>query len=111
MKMFAPSPGTLSALSLRMENTRLDAGYAAGNTVTPFYDPMIAKLVVWDDDRPSCIERALKALERLELAGTKPNGQPMAFNVDLHRHLLSSEEFRTGNVDTRFLERLARSLR
>lgn len=105
-KMYAPSPGTLTACELELENTRLDTGYEAGGTVTPYYDPLVAKLIVWDDDRPRCIERTLTALERLRLSGTKPNGQPMAFNVDLHRRVLSSEEYRRGELDTRFLERL-----
>lgn len=107
-KKYAPSPGTLSSMSLDLANTRLDAGYAAGNTVTPYYDPMVAKLVVWDDDRPRCIERALAALDALQLSGTKPNEQPMAFNTELHRQLLSSDGFRAGDVDTRFLERLVK---
>jgi acetyl-CoA carboxylase biotin carboxylase subunit len=105
-KSYAPSPGTLSACALDLPQTRLDAGYAAGGTVTPYYDPMVAKLVVRDATRTACIDRALLALDRLQLAGTKPNGQPMAFNVEQHRRILRSDEFRAGRLDTKFLDRL-----
>jgi acetyl-CoA carboxylase biotin carboxylase subunit len=105
-KMYAPSPGTLKACQLDLPNTRLDTGYEAGGVVTPYYDPMVAKLVVWDDSRPACIDRALVALEKLELNGLKPNGQPMVFNTGLHQRVLRSDDFRAGRIDTRFLERL-----
>ncbi len=105
-KGYAPSPGTLTQCALDFPNTRLDSGYDAGDQVTPYYDPLVAKLVVWDLDRPRCLDRALEALGRLQLAGTKPNGQPMAFNTALHRRILTSDEFRAGKLDTKFLERL-----
>jgi len=105
-KMYAPSPGTLSACSLDLRQTRLDAGYDAGGVVTPYYDPLVGKLVVWDSDRTACTDRALSALDQLQLAGMKPNNQPMAFNTALHRRILQSEAFRAGQLDTKFLERL-----
>jgi acetyl-CoA carboxylase biotin carboxylase subunit len=105
-KMYAPSPGTISACALELENTRLDSGYDAGGVVTPYYDPLVAKLVVWDKDRASCTDRALTALEKLQLSGMKPNNQPMAFNVALHQKVLNSQAFRDGALDTKFLERL-----
>jgi acetyl-CoA carboxylase biotin carboxylase subunit len=105
-KGYAPSPGTLTACSLELENTRFDTGYDAGGVVTPYYDPMVAKLVVWDDDRPKCTARALAALDKLQLAGTKPNNLPMAFNTEQHRRILSSEAFVAGALDTKFLDRL-----
>lgn len=107
-KMFAPSPGTLSAMSLEHPGTRLDAGYVAGNTVTPYYDPMVAKLVVWDENREACTARALDALKVLQIGGEKGNGKPMAFNTELHAQVLASEEFQRGSLDTRFIERLVR---
>jgi len=105
-KMYAPSPGTLVDCALELDGTRFDTGYAAGSVVTPYYDPMVAKLVVWDDDRAACTQRALRALDALRLSGTKPNGQPMAFNTALHARILQSEGFAAGALDTRFLERL-----
>jgi acetyl-CoA carboxylase biotin carboxylase subunit len=105
-KMYAPSPGTISACFLELEQTRLDAGYEAGGVVTPYYDPLVAKLVVWDSTRGACTDRALLALDRLQLSGLKPNGQPMAFNTELHKRILRSEGFRSGQLDTKFLERL-----
>jgi acetyl-CoA carboxylase biotin carboxylase subunit len=105
-KMYAPSPGTVTACSLDVPQTRLDSGYDAGGVVTPYYDPMVAKLVVWDANRAACIDRALLALDQLKLSGTKPNGQPMVFNTALHQRVLRSDEFRAGRLDTRLLERL-----
>ena len=105
-KMYAPSPGTLTASSIELDKTRYDSGYDAGGVVTPYYDPMVAKLVVWDDDRSACTARALEALDKLQLAGQKPNAQPMAFNTELHKRILRSEEFQAGKLDTKFLERL-----
>ncbi len=105
-KMYAPSPGQLTACALDLPNTRLDTGYEAGGTVTPYYDPLVAKLVVWDADRATCTDRALDALDKLQLAGLKPNGQPMAFNTALHQRVLRSDAFRQGHLDTKFLERL-----
>jgi acetyl-CoA carboxylase biotin carboxylase subunit len=105
-KMYAPSPGTLTACALDLPNTRLDSGYDAGGTVTPYYDPLVAKLIVWDNDRPACVERALTALDQLQLAGMKPNNQPMAFNTALHQRILKADGFRDGALDTKFLERL-----
>lgn len=105
-KGYAPSPGTITACALELENTRLDTGYDAGGTVTPFYDPLVAKLVVWDEDRPQCTARTLAALDRLQLAGVKPNSQPMAFNTELLRRILQHPEFAAGRLDTKFLERL-----
>jgi acetyl-CoA carboxylase biotin carboxylase subunit len=105
-KMYAPSPGALTECALDLPNTRLDTGYEAGGTVTPYYDPLVAKLVVWDSSRSAAIERSLDALAKLKLAGLKPNNQPMAFNTALHQRVLQSEEFRAGRLDTKFLERL-----
>ncbi len=105
-KGYAPSPGQLTECALDHPNTRLDTGYDAGGTVTPYYDPLVAKLIVWDENRPRCLGRAQEALDQLRLAGVKPNGQPMAFNTGLHRRVLASDQFRAGQLDTRFLERL-----
>lgn len=105
-KMYAPSPGTLSAFALESPNTRLDTGYEAGATVTPFYDPMVAKLVTWDTTRDACIGTALQALDKLVLEGDKPNGKPMAFNTELLKQVLDSAEFRSGTLDTHILERI-----
>jgi len=105
-KGYAPSPGTLTTFDIDMEGVRLDAGYEAGGAVTPYYDPLIGKLCVYDRTREACVDRALAALDRLHLAGTKPNGQPMAFNTGLHRRILQSADFRAGRVDTGFLARL-----
>ncbi|HLV60486.1 MAG TPA: biotin carboxylase, partial [Fredinandcohnia sp.] len=99
---FLPRPGTIAVWEEpRIEGVRVDAGYAAGQTVTPFYDPLLAKIVVHGADRDDAIGRALEAVEAFRIEGEK-----LQTNLDLHRRILQSETFRAGALDTRFLERL-----
>ncbi|MFM2154042.1 MAG: hypothetical protein RL199_2477, partial [Pseudomonadota bacterium] len=105
-KSYAPSPGTVDACGLDLEDTRLDTGYEAGGVVTPYYDPLVAKLIVRADDRAACIIRSAEALDALRLSGLKPNGQPMAFNVGQHRRILADASFAAGAYDTKFLDRM-----
>jgi acetyl-CoA carboxylase biotin carboxylase subunit len=99
---FFPSPGPLNVYALpAMEKVRLDSGYEQGGTVTPYYDPMIAKLLVWDEDRPSAIARAIAALEKFDVQGIKTN-------IPLHLRILKSEAFGRGELDTHFLEKHAK---
>ena len=79
---------------------RLDTFLEEGLVVPPFYDSLLAKLVVWDEDRPSAIARALRALGELELEGM-PTTREAAIDI------LSSEEFASGRV----LDRLPRAER
>jgi acetyl-CoA carboxylase biotin carboxylase subunit len=100
---FFPSPGTLSEFSLPpMEGVRLDAGYEVGNTVTPLYDPMIAKLIVSGKDRPEAIARAKAALAAFRVAGIK-------HNIPLHQRIVDDPAFQEGRLDTRFLEKHAKA--
>jgi 3-methylcrotonyl-CoA carboxylase alpha subunit len=73
----------------------------AGNKVTPFYDPMVAKLVAWGETR----EGAIAELDRA-IAGTKL--APCVTNLEFLRKALASEEFRAGRYDTKFAELLAK---
>src|SRR5690606_24909697 len=99
---FLPRPGTIAVWEEpRIEGVRVDAGYAAGQTVTPFYDPLLAKIVVHGADRDDAIGRALEAVEAF-----RSEGEKLQTNLDLHRRILQSETFRAGALDTRFLERL-----
>lgn len=98
---FLPSPGKITRLiPPEGEGIRLDSGYAEGSTVTPYYDPLIAKLIVSGPSRAVAIDRAIGALERFTLEGPKTN-------IPLHLRILRSEAFREGRLSTRFLERLA----
>lgn len=99
---FFPAPGTIEVWEEPSgEGIRVDAGYAAGQAVTPFYDPLLAKLVVRADDRPSAIRRALGAVESFRIEGEK-----LKHNLPLHRRILESDAFRAGELDTHFLSKL-----
>ncbi|MHB1844577.1 MAG: acetyl-CoA carboxylase biotin carboxylase subunit [Deltaproteobacteria bacterium] len=100
---FFPSPGTLTRFDPPSgEGVRCDAGYAAGDLVTPLYDPMIAKLIVSGPSRAQALERAAGALAAFRVEGIKTN-------LPLHQRIVASEAFRRGELDTRFLERLPKS--
>ena len=82
---------------------RVETGFAEGNHVTPYYDPMIAKLIVHSHDRSSAIERLIEALDATTIEGVK-------HNIPFIRNVLNSEEFRAGYVHTGLgAEILARS--
>ncbi|MDE0725630.1 MAG: ATP-grasp domain-containing protein, partial [Alphaproteobacteria bacterium] len=74
-KKFLPATGTLHRLRPPAEgpHVRVDTGVREGDEVSMFYDPMIAKLIVWDRDRPSALRRLVDALERYEIAGVITN--------------------------------------
>ena len=99
---FFPSPGPLKVyVPPQGEGVRLDSGYAEGNTVTPNYDPMIAKLIVFGDSRAQAIERSIRALEQFRVEGIKTN-------IPLHLRILKDPAFQAGALDTRFLEQHAK---
>ncbi|HEU5160648.1 MAG TPA: biotin carboxylase N-terminal domain-containing protein [Streptosporangiaceae bacterium] len=93
-KRFLPSPGQITVWEEPTgEGIRVDSGYTAGNTVTPFYDPLLAKLCVYDADRDAALERARVAVEEFKVAGVKTN---LPFFVEL----LDNPEFTRGTYDT-----------
>jgi len=97
---FLPSPGTIATWREPSgAGVRVDAGYAAGNTVTPHYDPLLAKLVAHGPDRPQALARAADALGSFEVTGLKTN---LPFYADL----LNSAEFASGDYDTSVVTRL-----
>jgi 3-methylcrotonyl-CoA carboxylase alpha subunit len=77
---------------------RIDGGVVEGDTVTIFYDPMIAKLIVWDVDRTQALQRLREALARCEIVGPKSN---IAFLERLAGHPVVVE----GRIDTGYLDR------
>ncbi len=96
---FAPSPGEIHLLRLPQgPGVRTDAGIAQGGEVTIFYDPMIAKLIVWAEDRPRALERLRRALLELRIEGIKTT-------VPLFLDLLDDEDFCSGNMDIGMLDR------
>ncbi|WP_428658450.1 acetyl/propionyl/methylcrotonyl-CoA carboxylase subunit alpha [Reyranella sp.] len=97
---FLPSTGTLVHLRLPQENAhvRVDTGVREGDTVTPFYDPMIAKVIVHDRDRTSALRRMAALMDETEVVGVTTNAQ-------LLKALCSHPAFVGGEVDTGFIER------
>jgi 3-methylcrotonyl-CoA carboxylase alpha subunit len=95
-------PGSGKLLKLRLpamsRHVRIDGGVIEGDTVTIFYDPMIAKLIVWDQDRPQALQRLRDALMACEIVGPKSN---IAFLERLARHPVVTE----GRIDTGYLDR------
>jgi acetyl-CoA carboxylase biotin carboxylase subunit len=99
-KRFLPSPGTIADwVQPAGPGVRVDAGYAAGNTVTPFYDPLLAKLCVLGADREQALSRAREAVAGFTITGLKTN-------LEFHAELLASAEFSSGNYDTSLVGRL-----
>ncbi|MGJ7902002.1 acetyl/propionyl/methylcrotonyl-CoA carboxylase subunit alpha [Lysobacter sp. 1R34A] len=97
---FLPGSGKLERLRLPSADAhvRLDSGVIEGDTVTIFYDPMIAKLIVYDQDRPRALARLRGALAQCEIAGPKSN---IEFLERLIRHPAVVE----GRIDTGYLDR------
>jgi acetyl-CoA carboxylase, biotin carboxylase subunit len=99
-KRFLPSPGTITEwVQPAGPGVRVDAGYTAGNTVTPFYDPLLAKLCVHGADRAQALDRARTAVAAFRISGLKTN-------LEFHADLLASAEFSGGNYDTSLVGRL-----
>ena len=97
---FLPSPGTITGwVEPSGEGIRVNAGYEAGNQVTPFYDPLLAKLCVWGADRDEALARARDAVAAFRITGIKTN-------LPFHTDLLDSEEFSDGGYDTLVVTRL-----
>ena len=114
-KGFIPKPGPIDELTwgggggeggeangeVQSATLRIESGVAAGSKITPFYDPMIAKVVAWGETR----EAAIAELDRA-LAGTTI--APATTNLSFLRKVLASDEFRAGKYDTKFAEVLAK---
>ena len=97
---FLPGPGTITEWDEPAgDGVRVDAGYQAGNTVTPFYDPLLAKLCVHGADRAQTLDRAREAVTSFRISGPKTN---LAFHADL----LASPEFVSGDYDTSLVSKL-----
>ncbi|MDQ1725819.1 MAG: acetyl-CoA carboxylase, biotin carboxylase subunit [Frankiaceae bacterium] len=97
---FLPGPGTITTWrEPRGEGIRVDSGYANGNTVTPNYDPLLAKLCAYGADRGEALERARKAVSEFEVVGPKTN---LAFFTEL----LDNPEFVSGQYDTGLVDRM-----
>jgi acetyl-CoA carboxylase biotin carboxylase subunit len=101
---FLPAPGTITQLELPLgPGVRVDTAVRSGSEIPPYYDSMIAKVIVWDETRPTAIARAERALKELSIAGI-PTTRDLALDV------LASQEFRSGNYSTSTLPELEHRL-
>ena len=98
---FLPDTGRVEFLRVPAgPGVRWDSGIEPGNEITLHYDPMLAKLIVWAEDRPAAIRRMRRALDELVITG-------VATNQAFHRRLLADPAFAAGDIDIQFLERRA----
>jgi len=96
---FLPSSGLLRRLKIpEGPHIRIDSGYEEGDEVPAAYDPLLAKITVWGEDRSEALMRMRQALKRLVVLGVKTNAELLA-------NLLADAKFRAGAVDTNYLER------
>jgi acetyl-CoA carboxylase biotin carboxylase subunit len=99
-KRFFPGPGAITTWREPTgEGVRVDSGYAEGDTVTPYYDSLMAKLIVHGDDRQDAIEKARQAVKDFEIAGPK-------HNLPFFAELLDNDEFLSGDYDTGIVSRM-----
>jgi acetyl-CoA carboxylase, biotin carboxylase subunit len=95
---FLPSTGRITHIILPTgPGVRVDTGVYPGFEITPFYDPMIAKLIVWGETRAQAILRMRRALEEYRIIGVRTN-------IPFHQTLMDSHRFMGGQYDTRFVE-------
>jgi acetyl-CoA/propionyl-CoA carboxylase, biotin carboxylase, biotin carboxyl carrier protein len=91
-KNFAPAPGTITTYREPAgPGVRVDSGVEAGSEVTPMYDPMVAKLIVWDVDREHATRRMLRALEEYEIGG-------VTTLIPFHKALLATKQWANGET-------------
>jgi acetyl-CoA carboxylase, biotin carboxylase subunit len=93
---FFPSPGVISRLKLPENDVRLDFGIVEGSAVTPFYDPMIGKIIVHGITRDQAITKMQRVLEEIEVQGVKTN-------LLLLKQIMKNNQFISGNYTTQFL--------
>ena len=97
-KNFAPAPGAISTYREPAgPGVRVDSGVEAGSEVTPMYDPMVAKLIVWDVDREHATRRALRALDEYEVGG-------LTTLIPFHRAILATEQWAKGETCRELME-------
>jgi 3-methylcrotonyl-CoA carboxylase alpha subunit len=96
---FLPSIGRIAHWRMPVESSRVrvDTGVRVGDAVTPFYDPMLAKLIVWGEDRAVACGEMLAALRQCEVVG-------VATNVALLERIVAHDAFASGRLDTGLIE-------
>jgi acetyl-CoA/propionyl-CoA/long-chain acyl-CoA carboxylase, biotin carboxylase, biotin carboxyl carrier protein len=106
-KNFAPAPGTVTHYREPSgPGVRVDSGVLSGSEITPLYDPMVAKLIVWDADREKATRRMARALNEFEIEGVKTL-------IPFHKAIMDSEQWARGETcrdlieDRQWLKQLA----
>ncbi|MBL4900582.1 MAG: 3-methylcrotonyl-CoA carboxylase, partial [Colwellia sp.] len=97
---FLPATGKLNLLKTPIESkhVRIDTGVRQGDEVSVYYDPMIAKLIVWDESREKALQRLAKALSEYRING-------VTTNIDFLYNLATSAPFKAADIDTGFIEK------
>jgi pyruvate carboxylase subunit A len=96
---FAPAPSKIIRYAEPSgPGIRIDSGVYQGFTIPPFYDSMISKLIVWAEDRKSCIDRTKRALWEYQIGGVR-------HNIPFHQVVMDNKEFVDGKYDTSFIPR------
>jgi 3-methylcrotonyl-CoA carboxylase alpha subunit len=97
---FLPATGKINYIGLPQtsEHVRVDSGIVSGDSVSIYYDPMIAKLIVWDKDRASALARLRSALSEFHVAG-------LTTNIEFLQQLASNDAFNAADLDTHFLQK------
>jgi acetyl-CoA carboxylase biotin carboxylase subunit len=97
---FMPCPGKIENLHLpKGEGVRVDTHLYSGYHIPPYYDSLIAKLIVWGEDRTEAIARMSQALAEFQIEGIKTT-------IPFHRRVIGSELFAKGDLSTSFIDRL-----
>jgi acetyl-CoA/propionyl-CoA carboxylase biotin carboxyl carrier protein len=97
-RRFAPTPGRIASYREPAgPGVRVDSGVGPGSEVTPMYDPMVAKLIVWDADREQATRRMLRALAEFDIGG-------LTTLLPFHRALLGTEQWARGETCRDLLE-------
>ena len=108
-KGFLPSIGTLQCMdtpahvAFELGDVRIDSGVRAGDAISPFYDPMIAKLIVWGADRKQALARMTQALSEFHIVG-------LATNIAFLKRLVEGDAFAHADLDTGLIERNSATL-
>ena len=96
---FNPAPGKITRYAEPSgPGVRIDSGVYEGFTIPPFYDSMIAKLIVWAEDRPRAIERMKRALWEMQIFGVR-------HNIPFHEVVMNDPVFKAGTYDTSYIPR------
>ncbi len=95
---FTPDIGTLERYRVpKGESVRVDDAFLEGMDIPIYYDPMIAKLVVWGKDRPSAIRRMIKAINEYQISG-------LSTTLDFGKYVMKHPAFKSGDFDTNFVK-------